>query len=165
MLKTGVPSQEDLDHVFPSVERLKKGPIAIFECYQNIPCNPCYSACPVKAIEAFENLNDLPKLIEDSCTGCGICITKCPGLAISIVDYEYTDHLSLMKLPYEFLPLPRLKEKVIALNRQGEAVCEAEVVKIVNLKKYDKTPVVSIVFPKEYIKVVRHFKLIGGHNG
>lgn len=165
LTKSGVPSEDDLDKVFPSLEQLEKGPIAIFECYQNIPCNPCFTACPTGAILPFEDLNDLPKLLETKCTGCGICISKCPGLAISIIDYTYSETETLMKLPYEFLPLPKENEYVIALDRKGDEVCKAKVVKIVNTKKFDKTPVVSIAFHKKYLKQVRHFKLLGGHNG
>jgi len=162
LIKSGIPTEEDLDKVFPSIDKLKQGPIAIFECYQNIPCNPCYTACPIGAIEPFEDLNDLPKLIEEKCTGCGICISKCPGLAISIIDYNFNEEEMLMKLPYEFLPLPREGEEVIALDRRGEEVCKARVIKVMNIDKFDKTPVVSISFDKQYLRVVRHFKLIGG---
>ena len=165
LLINGIPSEEDLEKVFPSEERLNKGPIAIFECYQNIPCDPCFKACKIGAIQPFEDINDLPKLLEDKCTGCGMCISKCPGLSICIIDYTYSETQALMKLPYEFLPLPEVHDKVMALDRQGEDVCMAEVVQVMNLESFDKTPVVSIIFDKSYIKKVRNFRLIGGHNG
>ena len=158
LAKTGIPTQEDLEGVFPSMERLEKGPIAIFECYQNIPCNPCYTACKLEAIVPFEDINDMPILLEEKCSGCGLCLAKCPGLAISILDYTYSPTLALIKIPYEFLPLPEEGEVVTALNRGGEPVCEATIVKVLNPKSFDKTPMISLSFPKEYIKEVRHFK-------
>jgi Fe-S-cluster-containing hydrogenase component 2 len=157
--KTGVPTPEDLECVFPSEERLNQGPIAIFECYQHIPCDPCFTACKRGAIKAFEDINDLPQLFEEKCNGCGLCIAKCPGLSIAIVHYNYNETQSLMKVPYEFLPLPKVGEKVDALSREGQVVCEAEVVSVLNSVSFDKTMIVSIVFDKTYIKEVRHFKL------
>lgn len=156
--KTGIPTQEDLSGVFPSLERLQQGPVAIFECYQNIPCNPCFTACKLGAIEPFADINDMPKLLEEKCSGCGLCLAKCPGLAISILDYTYSETEALIKIPYEFIPLPEENESVIALNRSGEPVCDARVVKVLNPKNFDKTPMVSLAFPKAYIKEVRHFK-------
>jgi len=163
--KTGIPTKEDIEGVFPSQERLEKGPIAIFECYQHIPCNPCFSACKIGAILEFEDINDLPKLLEEKCTGCGLCIAKCPGLAISVVDYTYSETEAMMKIPYEFLPLPLEGEKVVALDRGGKEVCEATIIKVLNPMGFDKTPIISMIFPKEYLKVVRHFKLKRKENG
>jgi Fe-S-cluster-containing hydrogenase component 2 len=155
---TGVPTKEDIEGVLPSIERLMQGPMAIFECYQNIPCNPCYTACKVGAIEPFADINDMPKILEEKCTGCGLCIAKCPGLAISILDYAYSDTEALIKIPYEFLPLPEEGERVVALDRAGEEVCEATIVKVLDVKSFDKTPIISLAFPKEHYKTVRHFK-------
>lgn len=156
--KTGIPTDLDLEGVFPSVERLEKGPIAIFECYQNIPCNPCFTACKIGAIEPFVDINDMPKLLEEKCTGCGLCLAKCPGLAISILDYTYSEEEALIKIPYEFLPLPKEGEVVMALDRSGSPVCRARIVKVTNPPSFDKTPMISMAFPKEYLKRVRHFK-------
>jgi len=57
--KTGVPTAADIESVFPSEERLANGPVAVIECYQNIPCNPCFTACNRNAILEFEDINDL----------------------------------------------------------------------------------------------------------
>jgi len=43
--KTGIATQEMVMNVFPSIERINKGPVAVIECFQNIPCNPCQTAC------------------------------------------------------------------------------------------------------------------------
>ncbi len=158
LAKTGVPTEADLEQVFPDMARLEKGPIAIFECYQNIPCNPCFTACKVGAIEPFADINDMPKLLEEKCSGCGLCLAKCPGLAISILDFTYSETEALIKIPYELLPLPLEGEKVTALDRAGQPVCDATIVKVLNPPSFDKTPMISLAFPKAYIKQVRHFK-------
>jgi len=157
--KTGVPTPEDLKRVFPPKERLAKGPVVIIECFQRIPCNPCYTACKREAIQEFKDINDLPKVDFERCNGCGLCISKCPGLAIFVVDETYSEKEALIKLPFEFLPLPEKGEEVDALNRKGNVVGKAKVVRVKNGKYEDRTPVLSILVPKELSMKVRSIKL------
>ncbi len=155
--RTGVPTSDQIDNVFPSNERLAKGPVAIIECYQNIPCNPCHTACNKNAIKKFEDINDLPEINHDNCNGCGLCIANCPGLAIMVVDAGYSEEEVLIKIPYEFIPLLQQGSIVKGLNREGQYVCDVKVVKVINSKALDRTPIVSIAVPREYMKVVRNF--------
>ncbi|MEA1963924.1 MAG: 4Fe-4S binding protein [Candidatus Aerophobetes bacterium] len=157
--KTGVPTRKDLAGIFPPKERLEKGPVAVIECFQRIPCDPCYTACRRGAIEEFEDINDLPRIDFERCNGCSVCVSKCPGLAIFIVDETYSEKEALIKLPFEFLPLPQKGEEVDALNRQGEVVGEAKVVKVQNGRYEDKTPVISILVPKKLSMEVRNIRL------
>lgn len=154
--KTGVPTEEDLQKVAPSAERLAKGPVAVIECFQRIPCNPCYTACKRGAIKEFRDINDLPEIDHDLCNGCGLCVSKCPGLAIFIIDETYSEKEALVKLPYEFVPLPKEGDTVKAMDREGRVVGEARVVKIQNGKYEDRTPVISVAVPKELSMVVRN---------
>ena len=144
--KTGVPTQEDLKRIFPPKARLARGPVTIIECFQRIPCNPCYAACRSGAIQEFKDINNLPKIDFEKCNGCGLCISRCPGLAIFVVDETYSEKEALIKLPFEFLPLPEEGEEVDALNREGEVVGKAKVVRVQNGKYEDRTPVLSILF-------------------
>lgn len=153
--KTGIPTSDDLDSVIPDKKRLNEGPVAIIECFRKIPCDPCYFSCPFEAIKEFDDINDRPELDFDKCTGCGNCISSCPGLAIFVVDYKN----STVSLPYEFLPLPDKGEVVWGLNREGKKICKAEVVKVNNSKKNNKTAVVTIKVPKKYIMEVRNIKV------
>ncbi|NPV43310.1 MAG: 4Fe-4S binding protein [Firmicutes bacterium] len=154
--KTGVPTKEDLQKVAPSAERLAKGPVAVIECFQRIPCNPCYTACKRGAIKEFRDINDLPEIDHDLCNGCGLCVSKCPGLAIFIIDETYSENEALVKLPYEFVPLPKEGDTIKGLDREGRVVGEARVVKIQNSKYEDRTPVISVAVPKELSMVVRN---------
>ncbi|MGE5653778.1 MAG: 4Fe-4S dicluster domain-containing protein [Bacillota bacterium] len=159
--KTGVPTSEDLVKVTPSAERLSRGPVAVIECFQQIPCNPCATSCPRGAISSFNDINDLPEIDHDRCNGCAICVANCPGLAIFVVDESYTDTTAVVKIPYEFLPVPEAGQAVTALDREGHAVGTAIVVRVQNSKQQDRTLVVWLEIAKELAMTVRHFRMEG----
>ncbi|OIN96309.1 hypothetical protein AUJ66_06720 [Candidatus Desantisbacteria bacterium CG1_02_38_46] len=145
---------------YPSKERLAKARVVVIECVQDIPCNPCETICPRKAIVVGKPITNLPRLIEENCTGCGRCIPICPGLAVFVVNNNYNDKESTISLPYEFLPLPEKGEEVIALNREGEKVCRAKVISVLDPEKNNRTAVITIAVPKEYSGEVRGIRLI-----
>lgn len=157
--KTGIPSKEQIDAAFPSDERLAQGPVAVIECFQSIPCNPCQTACRRNAVQPFADINDLPGIIAENCNGCGLCVSRCPGLAIMVVDMTYSPDKALIKLPYEFNPLPRENAVVTALNRAGEPVCDALVVRVQNAPAQDKTAVIWLAADKGFVREVRNFKI------
>ncbi len=101
----------------------------------------------------------MPQIDFEICNGCGLRISRCPGLCIFIVDQTYSEKGVLIKLPFEFLPLPEEGEEVDALNRKGEVVGKAKVVGIQNGRYEDKTPVISILIPKELSMEVRNIRL------
>ena len=153
LAKDGAAKKSDIEKIIPSRERLEKGAVAIIECFQEIPCDPCYASCPKNAIKPFDNINDLPKIDFDLCDGCSLCVASCPGLAIFIVDYTYSEDRALLKIPHEFVPLPQKDEMVKLLNRKGEIVCDGRVVRVVKFR--DKTNVVWVEVPKEQAMDVR----------
>lgn len=157
--KTGIATPENLADVTPSAERRAKGPVAVIECFQCIPCNPCQTACKRGAIKELKDINARPEIDHDKCNGCGMCVSKCPGLAIFIVDESYSDKEALVKVPYEFLPLPEEGSYVTGLDREGKPVCRAKVEKVQNTKAQDRTPIVSLVVPKEFSMAVRCFNI------
>lgn len=158
--KTGVPSREQVESAFPSLERLKKGPVAIVECFQNIPCNPCATACKKEAIKPFEDINDLPNVDHEACNGCSMCVFKCPGLSIMVVDYTYSEEEAKFKIPYEFLPLPEVGQEVKALDREGQEIGVCRVVDILNHKMVDKTPVVSVAVDKSMLMSFKNIRVV-----
>ena len=154
---SGVISEEELKRCpgYPSEERLRKGPVAVIECIQEIPCNPCEAACPFGAIEIGEPITNLPVLDEKKCKGCGVCISSCSGLAIFTVDMLCSKTEAVVSFPFEYLPLPKIGEKVNAVNREGKIVTIGRILKIKNLPKNDHTPVISITVPKKWATEVR----------
>ena len=153
--KTGVPTKADIEAVFPGQDRLSLGPCAVIECFERIPCNPCATSCPHGAIQPFEDINDRPIINEALCNGCTLCLTKCPGLAIMVVDASLPGDKAVIKLPYEFRPLPEKGDYVMALDRQGNPVAEVEVTRVLLNHAMNKVPIVSILVDKEHIKEIR----------
>jgi len=153
----GYPSMGEIQATngWPAEERFGKGPVAILECVQEIPCNPCEDACPFGAIHVGSPITNIPTLAEDKCTGCGVCVAQCPGLAVFIVDKTYSQTEATVSFPFEYLPLPEKGDTVQAVNRASEFVCEAKVVKVAESKKQDHTPVVTIAIPKAFADTVR----------
>lgn len=158
--KTGIASEQQISDVFPSIERLMKGPVAIIECFQNIPCNPCATSCAKGAIVAFKDINDLPNIKHETCNGCSMCVFNCPGLAIMVVDYSHSETHVSFKIPYEFLPLPEKNKMVKGLDRSGAVICDCKVLGVANTKIMDRTPVITVEVEKAYLKRFRHIKVV-----
>jgi len=155
--RTGIPTDDDLEKVIPDKKRLSRGPVVIIECFQKIPCDPCAISCKLGAIKPFKDINDLPIVDFDKCTGCGICISSCPGLAIFVIDVNYSEEKSLIKLPHEMLPLPEKGEDVYALDRDGSILSKAKVVRVLKIK--NKTHIISLEVPKSTVMKVRSIKV------
>lgn len=139
----------------PTAERLAKGPVAVIECRQNIPCNPCETSCPRNCIRIGEQITNLPQLDQESCIGCGICVASCPGLAIFIEDGSIGGGEGLVSFPYEYLPLPEKGQAVSCVDRRGEYRCGGTVERVVKPPKFDGTAVVTVRIPLDEIHEVR----------
>ena len=164
LIKTGVPTKEDLDPITPSKERFAAGPVALVECFQKIPCNPCVEACSRGAIIPFEDINDLPRVDFEKCNGCGSCIVQCPGLAIFVVDKTYSESHAVVRLPYEFIPLPEKGQWACGMDRAGLERGWFEVVKVIPGANKNKTTTVWLAVPKELAMEVRGIKIGGFKN-
>jgi len=160
--RTGIPTDDDLEKVIPDKKRLAKGPVVIIECFQKIPCDPCAISCKLGAIKPFKDINDLPQVDFDKCTGCGVCISSCPGLAIFVIDMNYSDDKSLIKIPHEMLPLPGKGEDVYVLDRAGNILGKVKVIKVSKIK--NKTNIISLEVPKSMTMKVRSIKVEGKTN-
>lgn len=163
VVHSGIPDQEEIKRVTPPADILAEKPSVMVECFQHTPCDPCAASCPFGAILPFVDINDLPQIDYGKCTGCGLCIASCPGLAIFVLDMTHSKDKALIKLPYEMLPLPRPGQLVTALNREGREVAQTKVAKVQKTKQ--KTYIVSIIVPRELALVVRNIKAKENLNG
>ena len=139
----------------PDEAAFERGPMAVIECEEEIPCNPCEVACRFRAIRIGSQITELPHLIAEKCRGCGRCIPACPGLAIFVVDKTYSDAEACVRIPYEYLPVPHEGDVVDGLDRHGERACTARVVRVDDAPGNDGCRVVWIAVPKAYADVVR----------
>lgn len=160
--KNGFLSSKDVAELttIPSAERISKGPVAIIECIQDIPCNPCEASCKFGAITIGDDITNTPHFQGDKCTGCGACIYKCPGLAIFMIDGSREGNMGSVSFPYEFLPLPVEGQIVDVVNRSGDVICKGHVEKVTNPKISDHTPVVQVEVPKNLLMEARGMKLL-----
>lgn len=145
-------------------KKIRKGPIAVIECYQEIPCNPCEAACKFDSIKIGKPITNKPVFIAENCTGCGQCILSCPGLAIFVVYEDYSEEEGLVSFPYEYLPLPKKEQIIDAVDRNGSKICKGRVIKIINKKSFDRTLVITIAIPKKYVNQVRGIKILKEQN-
>jgi Fe-S-cluster-containing hydrogenase component 2 len=164
LLETGIPTKEDIQKVTPPDESFAKGPVVVVECFQEIPCNPCVDACKFKAITKQRDIHDLPKVDFSKCTGCGLCIAQCPGLAIFVVDKTYSETHAVVRIPYEFVPVPEKGQRACGLDRAGEERGWFEVVRVMNGGPKNKTTTIWLAVPKELAMEVRAIKAGGFKN-
>jgi Fe-S-cluster-containing hydrogenase component 2 len=148
--KTGILSITDIQ--VPKKKDLEKG-VAILECVQEIPCNPCVESCPVHAI-SMKDINALPVNDFQKCIGCTKCVGICPGLAIFVIKIK--DNKAWITLPYEFVKVPKVGDVVQALDRTGMVRGKALVKKVV---KQGKTMVITIEVNSSLAMDIRNIKV------
>ncbi len=133
----------------------EEGVFPIFHCYQEVPCNPCTSVCPVGAIRTEKDqITGLPYITDlDDCTGCGSCVAVCPGLSMILVDYRDDPEHPLVTLPYEiWRERVEVGQKVPITDVDGAILGYYVVRKISTRRKYPGTLLVQIKVDKKVAK-------------
>lgn len=141
------------------VPESEDGISVVFHCDQDIPCNPCTSVCPNQAISTGDDITGRPRFIGDEigkvCNGCTKCVTICPGLAITLVDYRKDSEHPIVSLAHEFSREDiHDGDTVTVLDTEGVALGQAEVAKVVAGKKMDRTLLLRLKAPKSIAKKI-----------
>ncbi len=158
LLKKGYMTEAELK-AFPAAQNSAPGIHPVIECTQNIPCNPCQDACKFDCIKVGADIVKLPEInTESKCTGCGMCVASCSGQAIFLINEDYEPGYATVSLPYEILPLPKKGDKGKALGRDGSPVCDAEIVSVRSAPAMDKTQILTMKIPLEYVHAARFYK-------
>ncbi len=131
------------------------GVFPVFHCYQEVPCNPCTSACPIEAIHTEDDtITGLPYRDDhEECTGCLNCVAICPGLAITLVDYRKDKDFPAVTLAYE-VGRETIEEgrRVAITDKDGAVLGHFVVEKIRSRKKYPGTILVQVKMGKKWAK-------------
>ena len=113
----------------------RAGVFPVFHCAQEIPCNPCSSVCPKKAIKMrTEAITSLP-VFDGECLGCGKCVAICPGLAVTLVDYRKDPNFPLVAIPFEInRGIIKPGDFVKVTDAEGKEEAVAEVAQVQDIK-------------------------------
>ncbi|MBW2704923.1 MAG: FAD-dependent oxidoreductase, partial [Deltaproteobacteria bacterium] len=123
------------------------GVFPIFHCYQEVPCNPCTSVCPVGIVHTQDDkITGLPYIDNiDACTGCASCVAVCPGLSVTMVDFREDSAHPLVTLPYEvWREKVEVGQKVPLTDIDGAVLGYYPVEKVRSRKKYPGTLLVQL---------------------
>jgi NADPH-dependent 2,4-dienoyl-CoA reductase/sulfur reductase-like enzyme/Fe-S-cluster-containing hydrogenase component 2 len=140
--------------------KAESGVVPVFHCTQEIPCNPCTAVCPQGTIHIEEaDIRKLPVFIGEqlgkACVGCEKCVTICPGLAITLVDYRKDPEYAIVTIAYEFLRESiQVGDVVTVLDAEGHALGNVEVAGARAIKAFDRTIAVKVKAPKSYAKQI-----------
>jgi len=125
----------------------EEGVFPVFHCFQEVPCNPCTSVCPQRAIHTEnDTITGLPYFTDsEDCTGCASCVAVCPGLSVTLVDYRKDPEHPLVILPYEvWREKVAVGRKVPVTDVDGAILGYYAVEKVKTRKKYPGTLMVHI---------------------
>ncbi len=151
-----------VDEYLPAEE---EGVLPVFHCTQEIPCNPCTAACAQGLIQIDEtDIRKLPsfvgKQIGKACVGCERCVTICPGLAVTLVDYRKERDQAIVTIAYEFLRESiEVGDTVTVLDAEGEVLGNVEVTGVRAIKAFDRTMAVKVRAPREYAKQIAGIRI------
>ncbi|HHH84686.1 MAG TPA: hypothetical protein ENL15_01885 [Firmicutes bacterium] len=138
--------------VEPEKSSRNEGVYPIFNCSQEIPCNPCTSVCPKSAIYIDpENMMGVPVFLEEKgCIGCMQCVAICPGLAVTLVDFRKESDMPVITLPYEFGDRTlAVGDKAVVTDKEGCPLGEYEVISLRKAGKVSNTYLVQFKLPAE----------------
>lgn len=120
----------------------------VIRCVQEIPCNPCSQACPEKLID-MKHIMSLPSY-KGGCLGCGSCVAKCPGLAITLVheDYDSSKEKSLVTMPFEFIndQIP-FGKRIILTDFGGNSLGTGKVIAVREREDQDRRSLLMVEVP------------------
>jgi Fe-S-cluster-containing hydrogenase component 2 len=162
-VQRGYNTREELEELkaLPPEDIVVSKRVAMIECTEEIPCNPCAYVCRVDAISK-DSLSS-PGIVDfEKCSGCTACVAVCPGLSIFL--QQIKDGKGYVTLPYELLPSPKAGARVELIDRSGEVVGEGVIVKPTYQARGDAYPrwVVTVEMDDPALSYeVRSIKILG----
>jgi len=138
----------------------EEGIFPVIHCKQEIPCNPCSTVCPEGSITMDGDPIKGRPLFDGKCKGCMKCLTICPGLAITLVDYRKDPENPVLFLPYEISNIKVQKSDTInCVDVDGNDLGKYTVLGAKPTKDSDNTWIVRVRVPKAIAKKVVAFTI------
>ncbi len=149
--RPGKTGSEELPELF-------RGVTPVLHCTQEIPCNPCASICPQGLIYIDRSdIRAVPKFLGDNfcCSACDKCVTVCPGLAITLVDFRNDQQSPIVSIPYEFQYGAHQKgDEVTVMDTAGNDLGLALVQDVSTIEGNDHTCIVKVTAPSDYARQI-----------
>jgi Fe-S-cluster-containing hydrogenase component 2/bacterioferritin-associated ferredoxin len=136
-------------------EKAAAGAVAVVDCREEIPCNPCEKACRKGAIVVGEDICRPPRYEPDLCDGCGRCVSLCPGMAVFLLDRSAGAGQARVTVPYEMQEEIVKDSEAWAMDKEGNPLGKGKIVKTAKMGRRDKTVLVTIEVPEEWALKVR----------
>ena len=140
----------------------EEGIFPVIHCKQEIPCNPCSTVCPEGSIKMQGDPIKGRPLFDGKCQGCMKCLSICPGLAITLVDYRKDKDNPVVFLPYEISNIEVKKnDRVNLVDVDGNPLGIYPVLGAKATKESNRTQVVRVKVPKAIAKKAVAFTIQG----
>jgi NADPH-dependent 2,4-dienoyl-CoA reductase/sulfur reductase-like enzyme/Fe-S-cluster-containing hydrogenase component 2 len=142
---------------------ISDGAMPVIHCTQEIPCDPCSSLCINGLIYVdAKDIRKLPQFQGDaySCGCCEECVTGCPGLAITLVDFYSDSSFPTVSIPFE-IDRGAIKpgEQVTLVDTQGKELGKLEVQAVHDSPSSDRTQVIQVKAPAEYARKIAGIRI------
>jgi Fe-S-cluster-containing hydrogenase component 2 len=154
-VKDDPPGGDKVDPWEKAWEKAASSVVAVVDCREEIPCNPCEDACAKGAIVVGADICSPPSYDPELCNGCGRCVAMCPGMAVFLLDRSGGKGMARITVPYEMHELMREGDEAWALDKEGRPLGRGEVVKVANVGKEHGTALVTLEIPEEWALKVR----------
>ncbi len=142
-------SKPGKEHEWKKPDFKVNGLTPVIRCVQEIPCDPCAAACSLgNIVMDGGSIMDIPRF-DGECSGCLMCLSTCPGLAITIVDDRNGDGKNTkIVLPWEMPDgLIGAGSSVITTGFNGEMIGNGKVLGITESPILNKRKVVHLLVP------------------